>query len=206
MTSKFICILDYGSGNVRSVYNVIKYLGYNAVISNTKESILNCSHLILPGVGSFSSSMKKIENTIPLDCMEEQVLKNGKPFLGICVGMQVLGNVGFEFEECKGLGWIPGVVEKLNVSQSTLPHIGWNDIILKKESSIFTNLKEIRDFYYVHSYHLKVKNQENVLAITDYEESFNAIVSRDNIYGFQFHPEKSQKAGQLLINNFLQLV
>jgi glutamine amidotransferase len=86
-----------------------------------------------------------------------------------------------------------------------LPHIGWNDIIIKKESSLFNNLKEFRDFYYVHSYHLKVDNQEHVLACTDYEESFNSIVSKDNIYGFQFHPEKSQKAGQLLLNNFIQI-
>ncbi len=205
MAKKFICILDYGSGNVRSVHNVLKHLGYNAVVSNTKDNIKKCSHLILPGVGSFGASMRKIENTIPFDCLEEQVLKNAKPFLGICVGMQVLGDVGFEFEECKGFGWIQGSVEKLIVSDSTLPHIGWNDIIIKKDNPIFRNLKEFRDFYFVNSYHLKVNNPEYVLASSDYEGLFNSIVSKDNIFGFQFHPEKSQKAGQLLLNNFIHL-
>lgn len=205
MSNKLVCILDYGSGNVRSVENVIKHLGYEVVVSNGKDNIVNCSHLILPGVGSFSASMRKIENTIPFDILEDQVLRSGKPFLGICVGMQVLGDYGFEFEKCKGFGWIPGTVEKLRVTGSTLPHIGWNDIIIKNNVSLFRNLKEFRDFYFVHSYHLKVKDQKNVLALTEYDELFNSIVSKDNIFGFQFHPEKSQKAGQLLLNNFIQL-
>jgi glutamine amidotransferase len=204
MSNKLICILDYGSGNVRSVQNVIKHLGYNCVVSNSKDNILNCSHLILPGVGSFSASMRKIENTIPFDCLENQVLKNGKPFLGICVGMQVLGDVGYEFEERNGFGWIPGSVEKLMVAEATLPHIGWNDIVLKKDVPLFRNLKEFRDFYFVHSYHLTVKDHDHVLAYTEYEKPFSSIVSKDNIFGFQFHPEKSQKAGQLLLNNFIQ--
>jgi len=205
MKGKFICILDYGSGNVRSVYNMIKYLGYDAVVSNSVDKIKNCSHLILPGVGSFGASISKIESSIPFDCLETEVIKKGKPFLGICVGMQVLANKGFEFEEHKGFGWIPGVVNKLRVKEEPLPHIGWNDIVINIDSPIFRNLKEYRDFYYVHSYAFEVKNKSHILARTKYESTFNSVICKDNIFGFQFHPEKSQRAGQLLLNNFINI-
>ncbi len=205
MKKKSVCILDYGSGNVRSVYNVVKHLGHNVVVSNNEETIKNCSHLILPGVGSFSSAMKKIKNNIPFDCLENEVVQKGKPFLGICVGMQVLADKGYEFEECKGFGWIPGCVSKLNVAELPLPHVGWNDIVIKRSSQIFDNLKEYRDFYYVHSYSFDVANDEYILASSEYGSQFNSVICKDNIYGFQFHPEKSQRAGQLLLNNFINI-
>ena len=206
MINQKICILNYGSGNVMSVYNLINYLGYNCIVSNKAKDILNSSHLILPGVGSFSSSMQKINNTLPLKLLENEVLLNrNKFFLGICVGMQVLGQYGYEFKKCAGLGWIEGEVIKLQTNNSPLPHIGWNNISIKKNLSFFDNLHEINDFYFVHSYVLKPKNIENIVSITEYDQKFCSVVKKNNIFGVQFHPEKSQKAGQQLIKNFLNL-
>lgn len=200
-----ICILDYGSGNVGSVYNVIKFLGHTAVISNKSEDIINSSHLILPGVGAFPSSMKKILSSIPIDILEDEVLKKGKPFLGICVGMQVLATKGFEKNECKGLGWIDGKVEKIDSAKLALPHIGWNNIEFIRDSSLSNSFNDIKDFYFVHSYCFNEENCQNSVAKVTYGTEFNAIIQRDNIFGFQFHPEKSQRAGQLILNNFLKI-
>lgn len=157
----------------------------------------------MPGVGSFNSAMKKIKQSLPLVCLEEEVVRGGKPFLGICVGMQVLADVGYEFGKCDGLGWISGSVRKLNAMDLTLPHIGWNDISITQNHQIFNKLKDYRDFYYVHSYCFDAGNKSNVIAHTDYGENFTAVVCKENIFGFQFHPEKSQRAGQLLLNNFI---
>jgi glutamine amidotransferase len=200
-----ICILNYGSGNVRSVYNVLKFLGYNATISNNKADIQNASHLILPGVGAFNSSMKKILDTIPMDILEDQVIKNGKPFLGICVGMQVLADSGDEGGESQGLGWVSGVVNKIETDQAPLPHIGWNNIKVTQDTELFNGLKKVNDFYFVHSYAFCKIKEENILAKVDYESSIAAAINKDNIYGVQFHPEKSQRAGQLILKNFLNI-
>ena len=200
-----ICILNYGSGNVRSVYNVLKFLGYNATISNNKADIQNASHLILPGVGAFNSSMKKILDTIPMDILEDQVIKNGKPFLGICVGMQVLADSGDEGGESQGLGWVSGVVKKIETDQAPLPHIGWNNIKVTQDTELFNGLKKVNDFYFVHSYAFCKIKEENILAKVDYESSIAAAINKDNIYGVQFHPEKSQRAGQLILKNFLNI-
>mgnify|MGYP001156700331 FL=1 len=200
-----ICILDYGSGNVGSVYNVIKFLGYEVIISNKSEDIINSSHLILPGVGAFPSSMEKILSSLPIDTLEDEVLKKGKPFLGICVGMQVLATKGFEKNECKGLGWIEGTVERIESDKLALPHIGWNDIEFIQDNSLSDSFKDINDFYFVHSYCFKEKNHKNSIAKVTYGSKFNAIVQKDNIFGFQFHPEKSQRAGQLILKNFFKM-
>lgn len=200
-----ICILNYGSGNVRSVYNVLKFLGYNATISNNKADIQNASHLILPGVGAFNSSMKKILDTIPMDILEDQVIKNAKPFLGICVGMQVLADSGDEGGESQGLGWVSGVVKKIETDQAPLPHIGWNNIKVTQDTELFNGLKKVNDFYFVHSYAFCKIKEENILAKVDYESSIAAAINKDNIYGVQFHPEKSQRAGQLILKNFLNI-
>ena len=200
-----ICILNYGSGNVRSVYNVLKFLGYDATISNNKADILNASHLILPGVGAFNSSIKKILDTIPIDILENQVIKNGKPFMGICVGMQVLADSGDEGGESQGLGWISGVIKKIETDQAPLPHMGWNNIKVTQDTELFNGLKKVNDFYFVHSYAFCEIKEENIIAKVDYESSIAAAINKDNIYGVQFHPEKSQRAGQLILKNFLNI-
>ena len=203
MKNAKVCILDYGSGNVASVYNLIKRLGYDISVSNKPTDIKKSSHLILPGVGAFGASIEKIKSNISIDLLHEEVQVKKKPFLGICVGMQVLAEKGLEFGEYDGLGWIEGVVEKL--SAKVLPHVGWNNIEIKKNSSIFKNIKNASDFYFVNSYALKVKDSNFIIAETTYENKFCSAVQKENIFGVQFHPEKSQKMGQLIIDNFLKI-
>ena len=200
-----ICILDYGSGNVRSVYNMVMKLSPNVVVSNEKDEITTASHLILPGVGAFGTSIQKIHEKLPLELLEKEVHKNRKPFLGICVGMQVLADKGLEFGEHEGLGWISGVVKRLECGDQPLPHIGWNDINITKNIPLLNGLDTIKDFYFVHSYAFSVKEREQVCAVTDYGQPFDCVVQKENIFGVQFHPEKSQKAGLRLLKNFLEI-
>jgi len=199
-----VCILDYGSGNVRSVYNLVSFLGYDVIVSNERIEIESATHIILPGVGSFGAAMGKITTQIPLKVLKFEVFNNKKLFLGICVGMQVLMEKGYEHGEHDGLGWIPGTVEKLQVENLPLPHIGWNDIIIKQDSDLFTDLGDIKDFYFVHSYAIKT-DDSYILTETNYGSNFYSSIKKDNIYAVQFHPEKSQKAGQKLIQNFLAI-
>jgi len=205
MLKKKVCILDYGSGNTNSVKNIITYLKCDVIVSNQEIDILKCTHLILPGVGAFGASMNRIKDRIPLKILENEVIKSEKPFLGICIGMQILADKGFEFGENDGLGWISGKVEKLDSNGLPLPHVGWNDVRAKRESELVTGLNENHDFYFVNSYAFKADNNENVLAETEYGSWFTSIIQKDNIFGVQFHPEKSQRAGQLLLKNFLCL-
>jgi imidazole glycerol-phosphate synthase subunit HisH len=205
MGNKAICILDYGSGNVSSVYNVLRYLDYDVTISNRSEDIKNSSHIILPGVGAFGAAMDKIMREIPFDVLEDEVLGCGKPFLGICVGMQVLADRGVEFGDHKGFGWLSGVVDRIDPKDHPLPHIGWNEVILRREAPLFTKVGDHRDFYFVHSYALFADSEDDVLGETEYGGTFISAVCKDNIHGVQFHPEKSQRAGQLLLTNFCNM-
>ena len=202
---KNICILNYGSGNVKSVENLINYLGYNVKVSNQIIDIKNASHIILPGVGAYGVAMEKIKKNIPLDILEEEVLIKKKLFMGICVGMQILSNIGYENGTYNGLGWVEGVVKKLNSNNLSLPHIGWNNCKFLKSNLIFENMNDINDFYFLHSYVFNLKNENNLLAETNYGNNFCSVLNKENIYGIQFHPEKSQKAGMLLVNNFIKL-
>ena len=196
-----ICILNYGSGNVASVSNLIKFLNYDCVISNTLEDIKKSTHIILPGVGAFGASMQKIKEKIPLKDLEVEIFDKKKPFLGICVGMQVLAEKSEEFGDFDGLGWIEGKVEK--IKSKILPHIGWNEVMIKKKSPLFVDFEENRDFYFVNSFHFNLKNKDFVISETEYQHKFCSALQKDNIFGTQFHPEKSQKAGQKLIKNFI---
>ncbi len=201
-----ICILDYGSGNVTSVFNMLKFIEFEPEISNEKKKIKDASHIILPGVGSYKSGMEKIKKTLPIDFLENEILKKGKPFLGICLGMQVLSTIGYEFGEYDGLNWIEGEVKKLDVKKSVLPHVGWNEVTAKSNNNIlFKNIKIDENFYFVHSYYFNIFKKENVLATSTYETEFTSAVRRDNIFGVQFHPEKSQKSGMKLLKNFLKI-
>ena len=204
--TKKVCILDYGSGNTRSVYNIMQSLEPGTLISNKAEDIVSATHIILPGVGAFGASMQKIREKVPLAVLEEEVLQKKKPFLGICVGMQVLANVGYEFGQEQGLGWIAGEVKKLPVENLPLPHVGWNNVQVSNGGSPITaGFSEEIDFYFVHSYAFYPKNPGHSIASTTYQEKFTAMVAQDNIFGVQFHPEKSQRAGLMLMKNFLDL-
>ena len=197
-----VCILDYGSGNVKSVKNLLEFLKVKFIISNNSAKIKKCSHIILPGVGAFQQSMKKLINKVDIKFLEDQVLNKNKPFLGICVGMQLLADSGEEFGKHSGLGWISGKVIKLK--SKVVPHIGWNDIKIKKKDEVFKNLEE-KDFYFVNSYHFKVREKKFVIAETTYKHKFCSVVRKKNIIGVQFHPEKSQYAGKKFIQNFLEI-
>ncbi|MFH1148452.1 MAG: imidazole glycerol phosphate synthase subunit HisH [Pseudomonadota bacterium] len=198
-----VCILDYGSGNVKSVYNLVTTLAEHVEISNEPRAIQEATHLILPGVGAFGASMIKIKNRLPLGIIETDV-RNGKPFLGICVGLQVLAEKGYEFGEHPGLGWIPGIVDRIDSHGLPLPHIGWNDIMIKGNSPLLQGLNK-QDFYFVHSFVFRARSDDSVMATACYGEEFACVLNKGNVYGVQFHPEKSQKAGRVLVQNFLRL-
>tara|TARA_B110000027_G_scaffold67412_1_gene72051 strand:- start:217 stop:831 length:615 start_codon:yes stop_codon:yes gene_type:complete len=200
-----ILILDYGSGNVKSVFNICKYIDDNTVISNDIENIKKCSHIILPGVGSFKSSMDKIKKNLPLEEIMNQIVNKQKPILGICVGMQVLANIGYEFGECPGLGLIDGLVKKLETDEYPLPNIGWNNVVVEKDSLLFKKLEKDNSFYFIHSFAFIAKNQDNIIASSLYEQKFVSAIQKENIFGVQFHPEKSQKSGIQLLKNFINI-
>lgn len=202
---KDVCILDYGSGNTRSVYNLVASISQNVTISNTISDIENASHIILPGVGSFGSSMAKIKQLIPMSELSTFIFQHKKPFLGICVGMQVLADIGFEFEKNDGLGWIPGSIDKIKCKDLPLPHVGWNDIQIVKDSVLLNGIDDGSDFYFVHSYVFSPVDKEVIVATTTYGETFCSMVERENIFGVQFHPEKSHVAGRKLMKNFLSI-
>ena len=173
-----ILILDYGSGNVKSVLNICKYIQDNTLISNDIENIKKCSHIILPGVGSFKSSMDKIKKNLPLEEIMNQIINKQKPILGICVGMQVLANIGYEFGECSGLSLIDGSVKKLETNKYPLPNIGWNNIIIEKDSVIFKKLDNDNSFYFVHSFAFSAKNKDDIIASSLYEKKFVCAIQK----------------------------
>ena len=205
MNKARVCVLDFGCGNVRSVYNMLSLLSGEVCVSNEPEAIRSASHIILPGVGAFGASMDKIKKWIPLDVLENEVLEKGKPFLGICVGMQVMAERGYEFGEHEGLGWIQGEVVKHDSRELSLPHIGWNSIDIVRASFMLKRFESNQDFYFVHSFVFREKNRECRAARTHYGTDFTSMVQKDNIFGVQFHPEKSQKAGKILLKNFLEV-
>ena len=198
-----IGILDYGMGNINSVHNTLMHLGYDPEIVNDSQSIQSCSHLIIPGVGSYSKAMANItERGLNLDIIEHT--QAGKPLLGICLGMQILSDDGEEGELAKGLGFIKGRVLPLDVAPLPVPHVGWNSLTFNFDHPICRNVKKHVDFYFVHSYFFNAEDPQNVLAQTEYGQQFPAIVVNKNVVGIQFHPEKSQDNGLLLIENFCE--
>ena len=200
-----VCVLDYGSGNVRSVQNLLESVAENVVVSNDPSAVKNATHLILPGVGAFGAAMRKINDRLPRDVLEQEIVQTGKPFLGICVGMQVLATRGLEFGEHAGFGWISGTVRKLESAGLPLPHIGWNNLICKRSAALMASLEDEPDFYFVHSYIFDPEDRSRILAGVSYGEEFCAVIQAGNIFGVQFHPEKSQRAGKKLIQNFLKI-
>ncbi len=198
-----IGILDYGVGNLHSVNNVLKFLKVDSKIIIEKNEIEDLDSLIIPGVGSFKSAMENLEKKDFINPIKSFASSN-KPILGICLGMQLLASTGFEPEETKGLGLISGEV-KLMKTNNRLPHIGWNSISIQNDNSLLKGVKKKSDFYFVHSYHFDVKNPDFISLKSDYDFEFVSGVKKDNIYGFQFHPEKSQKQGLKILKNFTDL-
>lgn len=200
-----ITVIDYNMGNVRSVANAFEAFGCEVQITNQVSDIKQAKYIVLPGVGAFGEGMKNLKELGLIEVLNEQVLQKKKPFLGICLGMQLLADEGFEFGHFQGLGWIPGSVKKMEVDNLPLPHVGWNNLIIKTKSRILDRMPSGADFYFVHSFHFAAAEPDTVTATCEYGQEFAAVIARDNIYGVQFHPEKSQKAGKTLFENFAGL-
>ena len=200
-----ICILDYGIGNIFSLKNILKKNEINFTYSRKKKDILNATHLILPGVGSFDVAIKKLSESIPINFLNNEVLKKKKPILGICVGMQIMAKNGYENALTSGLGWIEGSVKIIDSKKLPLPQVGWNNLLnSRKKSDIMVGIEK-KDFYFLNSYYFDVMNKKNVIAYSSYGIKFPSVIQKNNIVGVQFHPEKSQKAGLQLIKNFIKL-
>lgn len=185
--------------------NIFRSLASTVTVSNSVEDITRATHLVLPGVGSFSSSVRAIQERIPLEVLRSRVFEERVPFLGICVGMQVLSDTGAEFEDTAGLGWISARADKLECAALPLPHIGWNEVRFEKSCPLGDGLGDRPDFYFVHSFAVMPKEPQVVAARTDYGETFVSAIQSRNVFGVQFHPEKSQGAGKRLLSNFLGL-
>ncbi len=201
-----IGILDLGVCNLKSIFNAVYSLGFNVEIIDKKNlnRIDNKSHIVLPGVGSYSNLSKLYFENDKLSNKIENHLKKGNFFLGICLGMQFLSTKGFENFESKGLNLIEGTVNKIKKKEGSLkiPHIGWNEIEIIQNNKILRNVDDKSNFYFVHSYIFQLKDEKFIIANTNYGENFPSIINKENIFGFQFHPEKSSKKGFLLLDNF----
>lgn len=206
--SNQIVIIDYKMGNLRSVQKAFEKMGSEAIITNDKKVIRNASKIVLPGVGSFKDGMTQLANLGLIDILNEEIIKNKKPFLGICLGMQLISNKSYENGETVGLGWINAEVIKLDLKDINkklkIPHVGWNNVSFKNNNILFQGIENNSDFYFVHSFHFK-SNNDVVSSTTDYGIDFVSSVNKDNIYAFQFHPEKSQEVGLKIIKNFIDM-
>ena len=209
-----IAIIDYESGNTSSVINSFKTVSLkknikiNIKVTSDLNIISNADKIILPGQGSFKNCMKSLLKIDGLkDVLSEHVIINKKPLLGICVGMQMFADMGFEETKTKGLGWIPGEVQKINNKNNhfKLPHIGWNEISFFSESKLFKDVKEKSHVYFVHSYKFLPENKKFISSKTNYSEEIVASVEKDNLFGTQFHPEKSNTIGLKIIENFIKI-
>jgi len=202
-----VAIVDYGMGNLDSVKRAVEECGGFPFVTNKKSDIQNATHIILPGVGAFPLAMQALRKNKLDQVLNKQVLQNKIPFLGLCLGMQLLAKKGFEIKETEGLGWIDGEVKRLipKYENERIPHIGWNEIKFINKSPLFDNIPSGKDFYFVHSYHLICRNKKDILALTPYCGELVSVIGKDNIFAAQFHPEKSQKVGFQFLKNFLQL-
>lgn len=200
-----IAIIDYKIGNVKSIYNMLKKIGLKSIITADIEEIKKCDKYILAGVGAFDYGISNLKNADFFTTLEEEVLVNKKPILGICLGMQLLTHSSEEGTK-KGLGWIDAYTKKFNLEDKSLaiPHMGWNRVKVVDNKSIFNSLQENR-FYFVHSYYVECVNQSNILGLCSYGQDFVCSINYNNIYGVQFHPEKSHKFGMQLLENFGEL-
>ena len=206
-----VTIVDYNSGNISSVINSFKEVAKDKVnieVTSDLDKIKSSDKLVLPGQGSFKSCVDALNNIKGLvDTLNEFAIKNKKPLLGICVGLQMFADIGYEETKTKGLGWISGKVSKIDNKDGKykLPHIGWNEINVIKNSKIFKGIENKSHMYFVHSYELVPKDKNVIIATTDYSSNIVCSVEKENIFGTQFHPEKSDKIGLKIIDNFISL-
>lgn len=200
-----IAVVDYGLGNLRSVAGAVKRVGFNPVITSDPAVLRSADKLILPGVGAFGDGMRSIRERGLDTILDELVLVEKKPVLGICLGFQLMARSSAEFGEHTGLGWIEADVVRMDVD-FRLPHVGWNDLVQRRKSLLFDEIPDEALFYYVHSYHVKCTDPALVTGECGYGRMFTASIEKDNVFGTQFHPEKSQRWGLELMHNFLAKV
>lgn len=209
-----IAVIDCAIGNLRSVQKILERVGAEATIARAPEELYDTDAMVLPGVGAFRDAMAKLNESGLSEAIQEQVRLRGKPILGICLGMQLLARDSEEDGDHEGLSLVAGSVRRLDVAgkldwakrKLTLPHIGWNSVTPQGEPSLFKGIQPGADFYFVHGYHLVCDESSIVAASCEYGETFVSAVETDNIFAAQFHPEKSQSAGQRLLQNFVERV
>ena len=200
-----IAIIDYDAGNIKSVEKALQYLGEGAVITRDREEILNSDKVILPGVGAFGDAMEKLHQYRLVDTIQE-VVDRRIPFLGICLGLQLMFESSDEAPGVEGLGLLPGKILRIpKKGDMKIPHMGWNDIKIKEGAKLFAGLEDHPYVYFVHSYYLQADDPSIVAATTEYGVTIHASVEKDNIFACQFHPEKSSTVGLQILKNFIAL-
>ncbi|MCI8597579.1 MAG: imidazole glycerol phosphate synthase subunit HisH [Lachnospiraceae bacterium] len=200
-----IAIIDYDAGNLKSVEKALLYLGEQPLITRDREKILQADKVILPGVGNFGDAMNKIRS-YKLEEVIHQVVQKGTPFLGICLGLQLLFERSDEAPGILGLGILKGEILKIPDKEGLkIPHIGWNSLKLQNEGRLFRNVEKEPYVYFVHSYYLKAEEEQIVKAVTEYGTRIHASVEKDNVFACQFHPEKSSQTGLEILKNFAEL-
>jgi glutamine amidotransferase len=205
--SKKIVIVDYGMGNLRSVFNKFRRMGYKSEISSNPDVIKEADKLILPGVGHFAKGMRNLEDRGIIDVLNDTVLHKKTPIFGICLGMQLFSEYSEE-GDCQGLGWIKAKTVRFRINDKTkfkIPHIGWNTVNIVNKSGIDDFLTDDDYFYFVHSYHIQCNDITDVWMSSRYENEFTSAIKKGNIFGSQFHPEKSHDAGFKLLKKFIEL-
>jgi glutamine amidotransferase len=201
-----IVIVNYGLGNLGSIQNMFKKIGVESMVSSEHDIIQNADKLVLPGVGNFGKGMQELEKSGLKDILNKKVLNEKTPILGICLGMQLMTDESEE-SELKGLGWLPAKTLKFNFKSIDMkvPHMGWNTVEVSNENKLIEKSSEEIRYYFVHSYYVKVSDEKHSIARTKYGMTFDSAFNKDNIYGVQFHPEKSHKFGMRLLSNFSNL-
>ena len=198
-----VVIIDYGMGNVASVQKKLKFLDIESEVTNDPQKISDSDCIILPGVGSFKQGMTNLHDLGLVEVLNEEVIQKKKKFLGICLGMQLIASKGTEPEPTEGLGWIEGEVVRFDFKGRRIPHLGWNNIEVKNNK--FLDDVEDMNFYFIHSYHFKVKNQNQISSYVNYGEKIVSSVTHENIFATQFHPEKSQTSGLAVLTSFFNI-
>lgn len=202
-----VAIVDYHLCNVDSVKRAFETLGASAFITDVPGDLAEADRIVLPGVGAFPDAMRELHDRGLDDALAINVLEGGAPFLGVCLGMQLLAGIGHEVTETKGLAWLDASIARLEATEADprIPHVGWNEVGPVRESPLFDGIPPGADFYFVHSFHMTCADVSEVLATTPYCGGFTSVVQREHVFGVQFHPEKSQQWGLRLLKNFLSV-
>jgi len=205
--AKRVAVVDYGAGNLDSVARALEECGARPVVTAEKGEVERADAIVLPGVGAFARGMAGLRSTGLEEALSERVWANGVPFLGLCLGMQLLAAASDESPGVAGLGWFDAEVRRLepNGELERVPHVGWNELRIDRDSRLLAQIPSGTDFYFVHSYYVDCADQHDVIATTPYCSGFPSVIGRGNVCGVQFHPEKSQRAGFRLLRNFLEL-